>query len=174
MVSLMLNSLAACGSRHMFYNTSSQSDCSRISVELAQVQLFSCFFPPLALISSRCVRACVFACACLCAVCVWTVWYISLCIRVIFNGLKPWLRLSHHCTEPMCMYLCVICLCVGGGCSSEISLGSAVVLLKPEQSDVSLPSYRPQHNLFPQKFVGTDISLTTRVLVCAILCVFVV
>lgn len=110
-------------------------------------------------------------------------------LRVSRSFLMVW---SHDCTyqiiaQSPCACICVrfvwiwLCVCVswvfvcrGGGCSLEICLGSSVVLLRPEQSAVSLPSYRPQHNLFPQKFVSTDISLTTLVVVCAILCAFMI
>lgn len=82
------------------------------------------------------------------------------------------IRSLHRAHVPVCV--CDLCEygCLferRGGFSSETCLGSSVVLLKPEQSNISLPSYRPQHNLFPQKFIGTDISLTKRVLVCVFL-----
>lgn len=67
--------------------------------------------------------------------------------------------------------MCVICVWRGPFlrnlswllCSSpETQLPSSASCvffsLKPEWSGLSLPSHRPQHNLFPLKFTGNDIS----------------
>lgn len=97
----------------MFYIKSSHSDCSRISVELPQ---FPDFFPVVLILSHCFDLCCVHFCVCVCVhcartytVCVWTVWYIFSCVKVIFEDPEPKLNLLDYCTEPLsaCVFICV-------------------------------------------------------------------
>lgn len=124
--------------------------CARTSSvwkSFLKIRSQNCTYQSIPLSSCMCLFTCLFACAWVCPLAWW------------------------------CLFLCTICsmcacisfdVCVEK-CSSEICLGSSVVFLRPNfllpvfwsRSDWTSHyhlTHRPQHNLFPPKFTGSDIS----------------